>query len=440
MLAYRELNYKASNEGVGARMLPMLGLYLIVYSILFFDSKTPHPSFYTLMPIIGVALIIAFASKDELVGKILGCRPFVWVGLISYSAYLWHFPIFAFSRAGKDPSNYDKFEWICLTFVLSVLSYLLVEKPFRARALIKPLAFLVVMLGSLIVVSMGTYFVISNDGYTERFPKVVGFENYELDNEKLKKESWLLLEKRRKENPNFLSVDNKVLLVGNSHAKDFYNALVQNGYPNAKTDILRGYLPQIRCADESIDDYASIRDKFYASRSYSEATIILISTRYGSGLCQGKNKKQAKSSDLKALPYLIKRARADGKRVVVLGNTAEFGKVNTMWVADYIHDLHKDDVDSIYKLELVFSEANRLLWANLTKAINKNKQISAIADELKVSYFDKAQLICDNKKKVCSAYTDDGHKVLYDYGHWTLKGAKFVGERLVEQGFNKLLN
>lgn len=98
MLAYRELNYKASSEGIGSRILPMLGLYLIVYSILFFNEKTPHPSFNTLIPIIGVPLIIGFASKDELVGKVLGCKPFLGIGLVSCSAYLWHFPIFAFGR------------------------------------------------------------------------------------------------------------------------------------------------------------------------------------------------------------------------------------------------------------------------------------------------------------------------------------------------------
>ena len=63
MLAYRELNYKPSNENFASKSLPMLGLYLIVYSILFFDAKTPHPSFHTLIPIIGVALIIGFLQK-----------------------------------------------------------------------------------------------------------------------------------------------------------------------------------------------------------------------------------------------------------------------------------------------------------------------------------------------------------------------------------------
>ena len=107
----------------------MLGLYLVAYSILFFDGNTPHPSFNTLIPIIGVALIIGFASKDELVGRVLGSKPFVWVGLISYSAYLWHFPIFAFSRIERESlSNFDKLELIIGTALISILGYFLIEK------------------------------------------------------------------------------------------------------------------------------------------------------------------------------------------------------------------------------------------------------------------------------------------------------------------------
>ena len=134
MLAYRELNFKPSNEGFATKSLSIFGFCLVVYSILFFDANTPHPSFYTLLPIVGVALIIGFASKDDLVGKMLGSKPFVWIGLISYSVYLWHFPIFSFTRIEQGSlSNYDKFSLIIITVVISVLGYFLIEKPFRRK-------------------------------------------------------------------------------------------------------------------------------------------------------------------------------------------------------------------------------------------------------------------------------------------------------------------
>ncbi len=174
MLAYRELNYKSSTEGLASKSLPMLGLCLIAYSILFFDGKTPHPSFHTLLPIIGVALIIGFASKDELVGKVLGSKPFVWVGLISYSAYLWHFPVFAFSRVGgKNLELYDKFELLLLTVVLSVLSYFLIEKPFRKVVGVK--IFLTLVSISSVLIVIGCSYVIKTDGVATKLR--LGFES-----------------------------------------------------------------------------------------------------------------------------------------------------------------------------------------------------------------------------------------------------------------------
>ena len=109
------------------------------------------------------------------------------------------------------------------------------------------------------------------------------------------------------------------------------------------------------------------------------------------------------------------------------------------WVADYVYGLHKDDADAIYRSKEIFSEADRLLWANRIKATNKNRQIAAIADKFGVPYFDRVQLVCDDKIKVCSTFTNDGYKISYDYGHWTLDGAKFLGAKLVEQGFDNLV-
>ena len=177
MLAYRELYYRSQTEGIGAKLLPMLGLYLITYSVLFFDGATPHPSFHTIIPVVGVALIIGFASKNELVGWILGSKPFVWLGLISYSAYLWHFPVFAFSRVGANTlDQYDKFELLLLTVVLSALSYFIIEKPFRNSIGLKP--FLVTIFVSGLLVAAGCLYIIASEGVATKHrlgldPKII---------------------------------------------------------------------------------------------------------------------------------------------------------------------------------------------------------------------------------------------------------------------------
>ncbi len=167
ILAYRELNYRTSDEGIATKLLPIFGLYLITYSILFFDEKTPHPSINTLVPIVGVALIIGFASADELVGKVLGSKPLVWVGLISYSAYLWHFPIFAFYRIEKGSlSNFDKFEVIIGTAVISVFGYFLIEKPFRKKIKTKTFVVVLTSVSTLLIVCL------SYVGFSKGFEKL----------------------------------------------------------------------------------------------------------------------------------------------------------------------------------------------------------------------------------------------------------------------------
>ena len=77
-------------------ILPSIGLFLICHSIIFFNDEMFHPSFYTLSPVIGTCLIIWFANKKEFITQILSSKIFVGVGLISYSLYLWHYPILVF--------------------------------------------------------------------------------------------------------------------------------------------------------------------------------------------------------------------------------------------------------------------------------------------------------------------------------------------------------
>ena len=135
LLAYFEIFKKKRTKNSFLNLIfPSVGIILIIHSIFFYNDKIFHPSLYTLSPVIGVSLIIWYSKKEELITKILSSRIFVGIGLISYSMYLWHYPIFAFARIKSDlPSQYDKFEWIVLTIFLSILSYFFIEKFFRNK-------------------------------------------------------------------------------------------------------------------------------------------------------------------------------------------------------------------------------------------------------------------------------------------------------------------
>jgi hypothetical protein len=113
--------------------LPGFGLLLIIFNIIFFKTYFPHPSIYTLPSIIGVCLIIWFSHKDEFVTKILSSKLFVGVGLISYSLYLWHYPVFAFARITEfvEGGLGEKVLVGIVTLILSIISFYLVERPAR---------------------------------------------------------------------------------------------------------------------------------------------------------------------------------------------------------------------------------------------------------------------------------------------------------------------
>ncbi|WP_019954480.1 acyltransferase family protein [Yoonia vestfoldensis] len=116
-------------------ILAALGLALIVFSVFYFDSHTPFPGLYALLPVAGTALIILFADKDTWTARLLSTPAFVGIGLISYSAYLWHQPLFAFARlrSSTEPSDALMMVLACATLLLAWASWHWVEQPFRTR-------------------------------------------------------------------------------------------------------------------------------------------------------------------------------------------------------------------------------------------------------------------------------------------------------------------
>jgi len=150
--------------------LSIIGLIMIVFSIFYYDEKTPFPSVYTLVPVIGTFLLILFASKDTFVAKLLSKNIFVGIGLISYSAYLWHQPLFTFARLSSNEVRPD-YVFIVLSFtsfLLAFITWSCIEKPFRNKNFLKQSTVLKISFFSILLMSfLGVL------GY-----KTNGFESY----------------------------------------------------------------------------------------------------------------------------------------------------------------------------------------------------------------------------------------------------------------------
>ncbi|MEJ2756274.1 MAG: acyltransferase, partial [Gammaproteobacteria bacterium] len=153
--------------------LSLLGLMSILYSIFYLDSTFPFPSLYTLIPVLGTVLIVAYAGKGTLVAWILSRRLFVGVGLISYSLYLWHQPLLAFARVNQIHDEYINIWLVAISFIFSFLTWKYVERPFRGRLTIsKEMVFTSSALGISIFLIFGLLGHISG-GFKSRFSNEV---------------------------------------------------------------------------------------------------------------------------------------------------------------------------------------------------------------------------------------------------------------------------
>ncbi len=132
-----------SGGGLLNQLLAGFGLVCIVLSVLLFSPSTQFPGFWAFVPCLGAVLILATGARQKtLVSRALSFAPLVWVGLISYSLYLWHWPVIVLYRHyAVDVSGGDApflvssatVLIILISLVLAVLSWRFVEQPFRQK-------------------------------------------------------------------------------------------------------------------------------------------------------------------------------------------------------------------------------------------------------------------------------------------------------------------
>jgi len=116
--------------------LSLAGLAAIVVSVFALDPAAAFPSLYALPPTLGAAAILLSATPGTWVHRLLSTPPFVGLGLISYSAYLWHQPLLTFARLRyiHDVPAATVAGLILVTLLLAYLTWRFVETPFRDRA------------------------------------------------------------------------------------------------------------------------------------------------------------------------------------------------------------------------------------------------------------------------------------------------------------------
>ena len=404
LLAYFESKNGRNNKFKILNLsLPFVGLILIGYSFLYFYDGMYHPSFYTLSPILGVCLIIWFSNSNELITKILSTKLFVSIGLISYSLYLWHYPIFSFVKINGMVSGsiIGKLSLIPIIFVISVLSYYLIERPFRNKkySFKKVLVFCIFIVSALLAFNL---LVIENNGHPKRFEKLKKInENYNPDNFYLAETRMGNIDINKKFNiKNF-----NILVVGDSFAEDLFNSLNLNRHQYNSVDFfLAGYNYNLITAEDLLN----------------KSNMVIYSYDWN-------------EARLKNLRSDLKKIQNINSNIAITSSSNEYktpSRIYTLIDHKVLFDKNKFDYFGLKNLYF----RNRLIHSKSYI----NQELKKFALEEKLKYLNREDFMCEILKNECDYVDKYGNKILYDYAHYTKFGAKFFGNKIYETNWLQL--
>lgn len=207
--------------------LASLGSALIIVPLFTFGGDTSLPGIPTLIPVLGTVLVLLYASPTNFTGKVLGSRLLVGIGLLSYSAYLYHQPIFVFARIARldQPPTWLLLALVPVVFLLAYLSWRFVERPFRDPARVStPVMLATVGFGSMAVGAIGLVFY-ATSGFYAHWPELAnGDPNFGAE-----QNSSYNMRPYTFANRPFGRSGTKVLVLGNSFARDFINMGLETG-------------------------------------------------------------------------------------------------------------------------------------------------------------------------------------------------------------------
>ncbi len=221
------------------------GLIAVAVSMACYSSETAFPGAAALLPSLGTAAVILSGRGPA--ATVLASAPMVGLGLISYSLYLWHWPLFVLLEyvvIAAVPAHY--FAAIGTSLTLATVSYFTIERPIRARRSFKTRTRIVsaFVASTFVVLALG-YIAFQSDGVPSRFPGATDYEvsrvaaAYAAAEERLRNKCWVsnnIVDAI----PRCVIAESgkaRALLIGDSHAAQFYPAL-KKLLPNTSVSLL----------------------------------------------------------------------------------------------------------------------------------------------------------------------------------------------------------
>ncbi len=400
--------------------LSMLGFGMIVYSIIAFDQTTPFPSLYALIPTIGTGLLILTAVPNTLIHKLLSLQPIVGVGLISYSAYLWHLPALAFARHRLLGELSDLLLIIlCLSsFVMAYISWRWVEKPFRNKNLVnRQLIFSFSIMGILLFSLIG-FSVHKNDGFDSRFNdeerRILEFMNYPRNSYYREGTCFLI------PGQNFSDFtedygNGDVLIWGDSHGAALSVGLREIAKVSQYTSIL---CPPLLGVYISADKKMCIENNNFIVNEIKDnpPKIIILHSNW--------------------LEYKYDTLLSLKDTLIDLSEKA---KESQIFVLGGVPQWHPSLPSFLLRNNQTLSNSNDVYLKNfeLKEIISRDNLLSSVVNEISVDnikFISALEKLCSGDH--CLAIkSDDLHEPMaWDYGHLTLSGSQVLGN-LISKDF-----
>ena len=315
-----------------AEFFGVTGLFMIFYSIFSYSESLPYPSHYTLLPVIGSVFVLLFANRPSFTGSFLGLKVFTTFGLISYSAYLWHQPIFAFAKNRTfthDPSI-NLFIFLCfITFCLAFFTWHFVEKPFRSKHFIPRSRLYFFILIITIFFFVFGLFGRFTDGFKNRFSDNEQRLLFSIDSDnvnKIMRDQGLnqcfsfsenLSDLLVKKCISFDASQKRVIIFGDSHAAHLSSG-VRSYFPKLGYTINQLTMPGCSFIfpatnyGKCLDLYNVLNNKLVPTLTKNDILVISINWRYG---YQPNSEREFKSHIQKAFTVF----RGSLAKIIIVG-------------------------------------------------------------------------------------------------------------------------
>ena len=392
-------------------LLVLVGLLMIFYSIFYYNANMQLPSYQTLIPVLGTLIIILIKEDNFFYKYLLHLKPIVFIGLISYSLYLWHYPLFVLSKSYYFLySNFanQKVLMILLSVLVSIFSYFVIEKPFRDKKLVDLKKFLKVIFTSIILIILFCFIILVNKGIKIRYNNFfVKYPLYVFDNNILLKEWGKPLDGYYFTGSSKFEDKSKknVLIIGNSHSIGVFRMfhLNKNLFPNYEFSVLR----------IGIKDF---KKEYEKNQIIKNSDLIILASRW--------TKKSYK--DIEKYNNLIKNSN---KKLLVFLNRPEF--------EDNVYNSTLLDNRILKKLknnkkidEKFFYNSSKLYFSKINKKKEiLNEKMKKYLINLNIKFYDPKNYSCNYKDQICDIVTVNKEKIYFDYAHYTLEGSKHFGEK-----------